>query len=470
MKPSRDIRFSPLDLVKQELIELLGAQNCLIDPADKILYGYDHSCLSASADLVTLPDSTEQVQAIIKIANKYNLPIIPRGQATNTCGAVVPLNGGIVITTQRMNKILSIASDDRYAVVQPGVINGVLQEHLKNHSLFWPPDPGSSKICTVGGNIACNAAGPSAVKYGVTRDHVLGLTFVTGSGDIIKTGCHTTKSVVGYDFTRLLIGSQGTLGFITEAVLKLTPLPKFTHTIRVTYQSIDVATVMIAKIMQHDTPPSALELLDANSIKLIQGDRALEIPINSQALLIVEFNGQDYTEVLNQATRVLALISDHSDCLHAVLATEPAERDRIWRVRKSLSPKLKYIAPKKINEDVAVPISKLPELINYINQLAKLHHITIVNFGHAGNGNIHVNLLIDPSILKENEAAKICLELIFNKVIELKGTLSGEHGMGLTKQQYTSLELTAANINLMKQVKAVFDPNNLLNPQLLTNL
>ena len=468
MKPSRDITPSSLDFAKQELIELLGEEYCLSDPADQILYGYDHSCMAASADIITLPESTEQVQAIIKIANKYYIPIIPRGQATNTCGAVIPIEGGIVITTQRMNKILSIVPEDRYAVVQPGVINDTLQDSLKPHELFWPPDPGSSKICTIGGNIACNSAGPNAVKYGVTRDHVLGLTFVTGTGEIIKTGCFTTKGVVGYDLTRLLIGSQGTLGFITEAVLKLTPLPKYTHTLRVIYQSIDAATMMISKIMQQQPLPSALEILDANSITLIQADPILEIPANSQALLIVEFNGHDSMEVGNQAQKVYNLIKEHPECLHHMLATESVSRGKIWRARKALSPKLKYIAPKKINEDVAVPISKLPELINYTNQLAKLYDIKIVNFGHAGNGNIHVNLLIDPDVLVQAQAAKVCLDLIFNKVIELKGTLSGEHGIGLTKKDSINLELSLAHITLSKQIKAVFDPNNLLNPQLLS--
>ena len=458
-----------VNLAKQELLNLLGNNACLFDPADKVLYGYDHSCLSATADLVTLPNSTAQVQEIIKIANKYLLPIIPRGQATNTCGAVIPINGGIVIATQHLNKILEINPQDKYAIVEPGVINGELQKELATHHLFWPPDPGSAKICTIGGNLACNSAGPSAIKYGVTRDHVLGLTFVTGSGEIIKTGCFTTKSVVGYDFTRLLVGSQGTLGFITEATLKLSALPKVTQTIRVIYDSIDKATEVITRIMQQDITPCALELLDENSIGLIKADPTLTIPDNSRALLIIEIDGHNIEQVASQAQSLYQLTEDAS-CLHRMFAHDKATQQLIWQARKALSPKLRYIAPKKINEDVAVPISKLPELIKYTNQLAKQYDITIVNFGHAGNGNIHVNLLIDPNILVQNTAAQICLDKIFNKVIELKGTLSGEHGVGITKADYTHLELSAANLNLTRQIKRVFDPNNLLNPQLLANL
>lgn len=457
-----------LQCAKNELLAVLGADNCLCDPAEKILYGYDHSCISHQADVVTLPNSTAQVQAIINIANKYKLPIIPRGQATNTCGAVVPINGGIVIATQNLNRIIEINHDDKYAIVQSGVINNNLQLACAQFNLFWPPDPGSAKICTIGGNLACNSAGPSAVKYGVTRDHTLGITFVTGYGEIIKTGVYTTKGVAGYDLTRLLIGSEGTLGFITEAVLKLTPKPEITHTIQANYDSISSATQVITNIMRQSVIPSALEILDLGCLNLIKDNQLLDIPDNSQAMLIIEAGGSK--QIINQDSDILYQLANTKNCLNIKIAKEDRSRAVLWQARKSLSPKLRYIAPKKINEDIAVPISKLPELILFINKLSENYAIPIVNFGHAGNGNIHVNLLINPENIIENQNAQICLDKLFNKVIALRGTISGEHGIGLTKFEYLRKEIDNSSLNLFKQIKSVFDPNNILNAQLMNNL
>lgn len=448
-----------------ELVSILGIENCLSDPSDQILYGYDHSGLTAKADIVTLPNSTEQVAQIIALANKYLTPVITRGQATNTCGSTVPLQGGLVISTQKLNKILEINAPDRYAIVQPGVINQELQQHTSRHNLFWPPDPSSAKICTIGGNLACNAAGPSAVKYGVTRDHVLGLTIVSGNGEIIKTGVYTTKGVVGYDLTRLLIGSEGTLGVITEAVLKLTPVPEITHTIRADYDSIDAATEIITKLMQNSVIPSALELLDERCLNLLKTDSKLNIPPHSKALLLIEVNGSNL-EIHHHSEIVYNIAKNHDSCLNIIKATEIKQRKDLWLARKSLSPKLRYIAPKKINEDIVVPISNLPKLISYINKLADEYNISIVNFGHAGNGNIHVNLLIDPNDLEQKTNAEICLDSIFNKVLELRGTISGEHGVGLTKAKFMKQEISSSAMNINKKIKLVFDPNNILNPQL----
>lgn len=452
----------------KELTTLLGS-NCLTDPADKILYGYDNSGLDAKADVIALPSNTNQVVDIVKIAKKYNVPITTRGSATNTCGATVPLNGGIVLSTQHLNKIITINNKNRYAIVEPGVINNVLQQELSKTNMFWPPDPGSAKICTIGGNIGCNSAGPSAVKYGVTRDHVLGLTFVTGDAEIIKTGVYTTKGVVGYDLTRLLIGSQGTLGIVTEAILKISAKPKFTHTLCAHFNSIESATETIILLMQQQFTPSALELLDTNCINLIKDDPKLQIPDNSKACLIIEVDGNQ-KEVTICSEIIYKLTKEQTGCIQSEIAELTEDRQRLWRARKALSPKLKYIAPHKINEDVAVPINELPVLIHYIEKLSQEYQINIVNFGHAGNGNIHVNLLINPDDLKQKSNAELCLDKIFTKVIELKGTLSGEHGIGITKASFIKRELSMANINLMQNIKLVFDPHNILNPQLMQYL
>lgn len=456
-------------MLTDELTKIVGQEHCLTDESDMLLYGYDHSGLQAKADIVVMPKTTEEVAQIVKLANKYRTPIITRGSATNTCGATVPIHGGIILSTQKLNHILEIQANDKYAVVQPGVINEQLQNHLSTVHLFWPPDPGSSKICTIGGNIACNSAGPSAVKYGVTRDHLLGLTFVTGYGDIIKTGVYTSKGVVGYDFTRLLTGSEGTLGIITEAVLKLSPIPKLTHTLSAHFDSINSATSFITSLLHKDLQPSALELLDENCLNLIKINNTLNIPANSKALLIVEVNGNG--DEVNQASQSLLNLSKcHKGCIQQQLATVLEQRKLLWQARKALSPKLKFIAPKKINEDIVVPISALPEFISYTNILSKEYNIPIVNFGHAGNGNIHVNILIDPNDLKQSSAAEQCLNKIFAKTLSLRGTLSGEHGIGLVKAKYTKLELSDNLLALTKSVKLALDPNNILNPQLFDHM
>ncbi len=457
-----------LENLIKDLTLLLGS-NCLADPADKILYGYDNSGLQGNADVVALPSDTNQVVDIVKLAKKYKVNIITRGSGTNTCGATVPTNGGIVLSTQNLNKIITINSKDRYAIVEPGVVNNTLLQELSKVNMFWPPDPGSAKICTIGGNIGCNAAGPSAVKYGVTRDHVLGLTFVTGNAEVIKTGVYTTKGVVGYDFTRLLIGSQGTLGIVTQAVLKISAKPLYTHTVCAYFKDIESATDTIITLMQQQFTPSALELLDSNCLNLIKDDPMLKIPQNSKTCLLVEVDGNQ-NEVTQHSEIIYKITKEHSGCLQSEIAVLPESRQRLWLARKALSPKLKYIAPFKINEDVAVPINQLPELIHYIEKLSQEYCIKIVNFGHAGNGNIHVNLLIDPNDLYQKTNAELCLDKIFDKVIELKGTLSGEHGIGLTKASFIKRELSNTNIKLMQEVKQVFDPHNILNPGLLQNL
>lgn len=421
--------------------------------------------MQGMADVITLPSSTQQVIEIINIANKYKTPVIARGSATNTCAATIPSNGGIIISTQNLNKILEINPDDRYAIVEPGVINDSLNASLQMHSLFWPPDPGSSRICTIGGNIACNSAGPSAVKYGVTRDHVLGLTFVTGDGKVIKTGVFTSKGVVGYDLTRLLIGSEGTLGIITEAVLKLTPKPKYTHTLSAHFTNIDSASHLVSKLMTLEPLPSAIELLDSNCLNLIQSSSGLNIPTDSNAMLIIETNSSQ-TDIIKNSALIKEILEQTPGCIQCSLATEEDSRKQLWKARKTLSPKLKHIAPKKINEDIVVPISNLPKLIDFINNLSSCYNIPIVNFGHAGNGNIHVNILIDPSILVHKKAAEILLDKIFNKTLELRGSISGEHGIGQTKKDFAYLELSKANIEISNQIKKVFDPNNILNPSL----
>ncbi|HEY0562290.1 MAG TPA: FAD-linked oxidase C-terminal domain-containing protein [Methylophilus sp.] len=441
------------------LQKLLSADRLFTDPVDCYAYAYDNSRNYHSPMAVVFPLNAEEVSAIIKLCNQFKIPAIPRGRGTGTAGGSVPEIGGVVISLERMTNIISVDGDNRMAIVEPGVLNQVLQDAVKPAGFFWPPDPSSAAYCSIGGNLATCAAGPHAVKYGVARDHILGLKAVTGNGDIIKTGCYTSKGVVGYDLTRLIIGSEGTLAIITEATLKLTPLPK--HTGGLTAEFIDTYSCAkaIAAIMAQPYTPSALEFLDNGALNLIRNKHKNLLPDNAKAYLMIEVDGSqqeisEATEAILQACQVDGLIE-----------AKPAHDTKaLWAARKALSPLLKDIAPKKINEDIAVPVSHLPELLTGLEKLSSQYQISNVNFGHAGNGNIHVNLLVNPDNAEEMQRAYACLDEVFSLVLSLQGTLSGEHGVGMAKRPFVSREIDATTMALMKQLKLTFDPNNILNP------
>jgi D-lactate dehydrogenase len=361
-----------------------------------------------------------------------------------------------------MNKIIKIDPDNRVIVVQPGVINQDLQNEAKKKGFFWPPDPSSAANCTIGGNLACNASGPHAIKYGVTRDNTLGLKAITGTGESIKTGVYTTKGAVGYDLTRLLIGSEGTLAIITEATLKLTPLPEAVITLQAYYKDMTSGTRAVADLMSQPIIPSVLEFLDHKSLQMIEKFSGYTHPKDAKALLIIEVEGliSSMTEIKNKIIK----IASNNGLLEIIAAQDEQEIKNIWAMRKKLSPALKTVAPKKINEDVVVPVSQIPFFLDEVAKLSEQYHLTIVNFGHAGNGNIHVNIMLDPTDPLQEKNSKIVLEKIFDLVISLNGTLSGEHGVGLDKMPFISKEIDPISLSLMKQIKQVFDPRNILNP------
>jgi D-lactate dehydrogenase len=429
------------------------------DPVDCYAYAYDNSRNFHSPIAVVFPITAEEVQAVIQLCNAHNIPVVPRGRGTGTAGGSVPEAGGVALSLERMNKIISVDPDNRMAIIEPGVLNQELQDVIKKVGFFWPPDPSSAAYCSIGGNLATCAAGPHAVKYGVARDHVLGLKAVTGKGDIIKTGCYTSKGVVGYDLTRLLVGSEGTLAVIVEATLKLTPLPKYTGGLTAEFADTESCAKAIAAIMAQPYTPSALEFLDNGALNLIRSRNKNLLPENARAYLMIEVDGSqqeiaEATEVILQACQVPGLIE-----------AKPAEDTKaLWAARKALSPLLKDIAPKKINEDIAVPVSHLPELLTGLEKLAAQYQISNVNFGHAGNGNIHVNLLVNPDNADEMKRAYECLDEVFSLVLSLQGTLSGEHGVGMAKRPFVPREIDETTINLMKAVKLTFDPKNVLNP------
>ena len=367
----------------------------LTDPADCLTYAYDNSRRLAMPQAVVFAQSHDEVAAVVAICHAHAIPLTARGRGTNTTGATVPLAGGVVLSLERMTRILSVSPGDRLLICEAGTLNGDVQREAAKYGLFWAPDPTSAAYSTVGGNLACGAGGPRAVKYGTARDAVLGLRAVTGDGRTLKTGATTTKSVVGYDFTRLLIGSEGTLAIITEATLKLLPKPTHTRLLRACYHDVHAAAEAVARLMNQPATPSALEFMDGDAVQLAENYRATGIPAGTGALLLIEADGDATT--LPAAVAAIETAARGAGLVELRTARDAAEAETLWACRKALSPSLRQLAPKKVNEDVAVPVTRLPELIDGVAALSRQHGLRIVCFGHAGNGNIHVNILAKPA-------------------------------------------------------------------------
>lgn len=451
----------PTDFLKR-LAEFFAQDTLLTQSEDCWTYGYDNSRRHVLPQAVVFPTSHEQVLSTVNACNQFNIALTVRGRGTGTTGATVPLKGGLVMSLERMNKLIEFSPDNRYIIVEPGMTNQQVQDIVKEKGFFWPPDPTSAAFCSVGGNLAYNSAGPRAVKYGTPRENTLGLRVVTGSGKEIRVGVRTSKGVVGYDLTRLILGSEGTLAIITEATLKLTPLPEATKTLRALYRTVFDAAKAVAAIMSQPVIPCALEFIDSNAINMIRQYSETDLPEHAGAMLMVEVDGQ--LEGLDVAAEKVAAAAKNDGLMDIRLAQSDAEVKALWQTRKALSPALRKVAPKKINEDVVVPVTEIPALIAGLDELSKKYELAIINFGHAGNGNIHVNLLLDPDQPEQGKKAHACLDEIFSLVLALNGTLSGEHGVGLEKRDFVDRELDANSLALMRDIKRQFDPNGILNP------
>ncbi|MCX7556206.1 FAD-binding protein [Xanthomonadaceae bacterium JHOS43] len=444
----------------RELAVLLGPDGWRTDDATRRAHGEDDSRRFALPDAVAIPETREQVCAIVHACRAHRVPVIGRGAGTGTASAAVPFSGGVVVSFARMNRILSIRPEDRCAVVEPGVLNGELQQALQSHGLFWPPDPSSFERCTVGGNLATNAGGPRAVKYGATRDNVLGLVAVTGSGDIIRCGGPWTKDATGYDLTHLIVGSEGTLALIVEATLRLVPRPVRQATLRAFYRDASAAAEAVSRLMRQPQTPAMLEFIDARSIELLRRNGS-DVP-DAGAMLLIEADGDDDT--LPIALAALGAAAEGDGLLSLDVALDGLARDRLWAARRALSPALRTIASGKINEDVVVPVSHIPDLVAGVERLSSRWSLPIVTFGHAGNGNLHVNILYQSGDAGETARAHAALPELFDLVISLGGTLSGEHGIGVAKRDYMARAFDEATLATMRAVKAAFDPDGILNP------
>jgi D-lactate dehydrogenase len=441
---------------------IAGRESVLTEPADCWAYGYDNSRRQALPRAVVFVTEHEQIRDLIRLCNAEHIALVARGRGTGTTGATVPIGGAIVASLERMDRILDIDAANRIARVEPGVTNQALQDAAGVRGFFWPPDPTSAAACTIGGNLAYNSAGPRAVKYGTPRENTLGLRAVTGLGEEIRTGVATSKGVVGYDLTRLIIGSEGTLAVISEAVLKLTPLPEAKRTLRAGYRDVHAAAAAVSAVMAQPVTPCALEFMDGACLELVRRHQDPGVEPSVGAILLIEVDGPEHC--IDEAVRVIENAARVPGCIEVRAAASAEEVARLWRIRKALSPALRNAAPRKINEDVVVPVSRIPDLVGRLDALARRTGVRIVNFGHAGNGNIHANILIDPADPAQVAAGDRCLNALFDTVLELGGTLSGEHGVGLEKRDFVDREIDPATLRLMRAIKAQFDPNDILNP------
>lgn len=446
----------------QKIAEIVGPQHCSRDLEELHCYSYDSSKQTFLPEAVAFPDSADQVSALLKLADHYEFPVVARGAGSGMTGGALPTAGGLVLVLTRLNQILEIDADNQIAIAQPGVITGEFQQTLKQYGLMYPPDPASLKFCTLGGNVAECAGGPSAIKYGVTKDSIIGLEVVLANGDILTTGSRTEKGVVGYDLTRLFIGSEGTLGIVTKIITRLQPLPEHKETFLLQSTSLQQATKLVARILQKNILPCTLEYMDRTALKVVSDLLPKPPGEEIQAMLIIEIDGSRQ-HVHDQVARLKSLVQSQDHCsLQQAVSEEDIQE--IWQARRSISPATYKLSPAKTSEDVAVPRTRIPDLVSFCEDLAERLELTILTFGHAGDGNIHVNIMAadrSPQELKKSTAAKTEL---FQEVIRLGGTLSGEHGVGNTKSSFLSLELDAISIGVMRRIKTLFDPKNILNP------
>jgi len=445
-----------------ELKSIVGKDNVFTSKADRICYSYDATQQSFLPDVVVHPGSTDEISRLMKLANRELIPVFPRGAGSGFTGGSLPTRGGIVMCTERMDRILLIDEENLVATVEPGVVTEQFQKAVEKLGLFYPPDPASLKFSTLGGNVAECAGGPRCIKYGVTKDFIIGLEVVTPTGDIITTGGPTMKGVVGYDLTKLMCGSEGTLGVITRIVIKLLPLPEAKKTMLVLFDSIDGAAQAVSSIIRSKIIPATLEFMDGRTLDCVRQATDLEVPEGARAVLIIEVDG-DREFLDKQATRIAEIIKPLG-VVETRIATTPEESEALWQIRRSVSASLRKVNPDKYNEDICVPRSKVPEMIRKVDAIAEKYSIPIVNFGHAGDGNIHVNIMVNKKVSGDTLKAEGAIRDVFKAALELGGTMSGEHGVGIAKAPYIPLEITPEAARYMKAIKQALDPNNILNP------
>ena len=446
------------------LKELVGEENVYSDKAHMIAYSYDATRTRYEPDAVVFPRHEEDISRILVYCNRYGIVITPRGAGSGFTGGALPTSGGITLAMEKhMNKILEIDMENMVAVVQPGVVNMDLQKAVEKVGLFYPPDPASEEYSTIGGNVSENAGGMRAAKYGITKDYVMALRAVRPNGEIIRAGKRTIKDVAGYNIAGILIASEGTLAVITEITVKLLPKPKFRKAYMGIFPSVDDAMNAVFKSLAGGANPVAMEFMDALVVQALKEKLGVELPEDAGALLIGDVDGNVPEEVAFQLD-ILEKSFKANGAQDFVVAHTDAERDTLWYARRNASPSITIFGSKKLNEDISVPRSMLPEALRKIYEIGERYSFKVPCFGHAGDGNIHVNVMVDGSDEKQLEEGHKAIEEIFEMVVKMGGTLSGEHGIGTAKAPFMHIAFNEAELQLFRDIKQAFDPNNILNP------
>lgn len=448
-------------IVENKLREIFK-ERLLTEVDDRVSYGYDASFGQHLPDLVVQVMSTDEVQKTVLLADEFEVPIYPRGASTSLSGGPLPVYGGIVMDFSQWTQKLEIYPEDLLIKASPGVRTSDIHQLAEQHNLMYAPDPSSSSICTIGGNLAENAGGPRGVKYGVTKDYVIGLEVVTAAGKVIKTGGNTVKNVTGYDLTKLLIGSEGTLGIITEATLRLIPKPLDTMTAMIIFEDLYTAGQSISKILTSGVRPSKMEILDHNSINKVEDYAGLNLPRNAAAIILIEVDGDP--EVLPKELAVVKNALEEIGVTNIQVAEAKEDEENLWKVRKLVSPAIVTSGYTKISEDATVPLSKIPDMFKKIDEIKHKYKLNIVVFGHAGDGNLHPTINTNMRDIEEVKNVEHAVEEIFNYAIELGGTLSGEHGIGTMKKAFMVNEVGEDGLAFQKAIKQALDPKNILNP------
>lgn len=445
-----------------ELKKILEPDDLLTGPDNLDDYSSDSTKMKYLPDAAAFPSCDEQISEIFRLANKYGFPVIPRGGGSGKSGGALPVRGGLVLAMDRFSRILEIDLKNLIAKVEPFVITARLQEEVEKLGLFYPPDPASTDVSTIGGNAAENAGGLRGLKYGVTGDYILGLTVVLPTGEIIRTGVETVKGVAGYDLTSLIVGSEGTLAVITSLTIRLLPKPETKKTMLACFEDMSAAAETVSAIVRNRILPAALEFLDKPSIDCVRSRLNTHVPENTGALLLIEVDG-DKDLVEREAQKIKSVCIENGTIDFSTASGEK-EAEILWKARREVSSSFLDLKPGKISEDVVVPRSRIPDLVAFLDTLSRKYNIPIPAYGHAGDGNIHVNILLNKDNPEETQSGEKIVRELFKKVIELRGTLTGEHGIGITKAPYMEMEFSGPSIELMKRIKAAFDPNNILNP------
>lgn len=441
---------------------IVGKKYLLTNEKEMVEFAADATKIAHMPDAVAFPENSEQISSILRLATENGFPVVPRGAGTGMSGGAIPVRGGVVLAMDRLNRIISVDRDNLIAKVESGVITLHLQQTVENLGLFYPPDPASLKVSTLGGNIAECAGGLRAVKYGVTRDYLLGLTIVLPTGEIIKTGVETRKGVAGYDLVRLIAGSEGTLAVITDMTLRLVPKPETKQTMVAFFENVPLAVQTVSEIIRNKIVPSILEFMDRRCIDCVREEIHLDLPENSGAMLLMEVDGTP--ELVAHQARIVEDLCRRCGAMSFKAAKDHESAEELWAARRNVSPSLLKLRPHKINEDIVVPRSSLAELVSFLETVSMEYDLPIPAFGHAGDGNIHVNIMLDKEDPVQLKNGHTIVKALFKKVISMGGTITGEHGIGITKAPYLEMEIPIEGIQLMMRIKKAFDPAGILNP------